>query len=235
MGAGSQDPLGRSDRKAVQSAIGTTSRTAHSHPPVRALLILDHQTLYREAIASFLMQEADLEVLQAASFDEMRQRIGESDDLALVLFRCRPGQPLQQEARELAKTVGREVPLALLDDRLDGLLDDIAALPIAGRIPVTLPSQQLPHVIRLLLAGGRYAPAPAESPGGEDGLADGNLSMRDRRVLQWLAEGSTNKEVAAQLGLQEVTVKVIIGRLLRRFEARNRAQLVGIARSRNLV
>lgn len=234
MGVGSQSPLGRSDKKAVESTLGTTSRPAHSRRPVRTVLLLDHHTLYREAIASFLTQEADIDVLQAASIEEMLAQREDGDDFALILFRCRPGQPLPLQARELAKVAGRDVPLALLDDRLDGLVDD-NALPIAGRIPVTLPSQQLPHVIRLLLAGGRYAPAPPEQPRSADDGADSRLSPRDRRVLAWLAEGATNKEVAAQLGLQEVTVKVIIGRLLRRFEARNRAQLVGIARSRNLV
>lgn len=219
----------------MATVTATSDGDAPPRPAPQAVLILDHQTLYREAVAGLLAREADLHILQASTLEEMRERLAGDGAVALVLFRCRAGRALSSQAREVEKATGGEIPLALLDDRAAPLRDEGSASSLAGCIPATLPSEQLPHVIRLLLAGGRYTPTPSALDGeGRDG-AQGAMVLRDRRVLQWLAEGATNKEVAAQLGLREVTVKVIIGRLLRRFGARNRAQLVGIARSRNLV
>lgn len=53
------------------------------------------------------------------------------------------------------------------------------------------------------------------------------LTTAQRRVLQLLArDGLTNKEIAAQLGIEERTVEYHITRLLQRFRVTNRNQLI---------
>ena len=54
------------------------------------------------------------------------------------------------------------------------------------------------------------------------------LSRRERQVLQEIAAGRTNKEIAAHLGLRETTVKWYVARMLRATGAANRAALVEI-------
>jgi len=50
------------------------------------------------------------------------------------------------------------------------------------------------------------------------------LSPRELEVLQQLANGGSNKEIASALGIAEVTVKIHIGRLLSKLQVQDRSQ-----------
>ena len=50
------------------------------------------------------------------------------------------------------------------------------------------------------------------------------LSARERDVARLLVEGVSNKEIAAALGVEVVTVKMHVGRICRKLGARNRTQ-----------
>ena len=54
----------------------------------------------------------------------------------------------------------------------------------------------------------------------------GDLTPREREVLQQLTFGHTNKEVARHMGLAEATVKVYIRSLCRKLNVKNRTQAV---------
>lgn len=69
-------------------------------------------------------------------------------------------------------------------------------------------------------------PAPAPLP-----MEDlGELSPREAEVLQHLARGSRNAEIAAELGISDHTVKFHISKLLRKTGTRNRAELIALLR-----
>ncbi|MGI8550883.1 MAG: LuxR C-terminal-related transcriptional regulator [Dehalococcoidia bacterium] len=61
------------------------------------------------------------------------------------------------------------------------------------------------------------------------------LSARDRELLQLLADGFSEAEIAARLGLHAGSVQSLIKRLCRRFGCRNRPHLVATALRRRLV
>ena len=107
-------------------------------------------------------------------------------------------------------------------------------------IPLPLPAQQLGAILHLLLSGGSYVPdetrpvvrpgeavpgpdAPPASTWGAD-LAQFNLTSRQREVLEFLAQGHTNKSIASKLRLRETTVKVHIKAILKRLNVSNRTQ-----------
>jgi FixJ family two-component response regulator len=54
----------------------------------------------------------------------------------------------------------------------------------------------------------------------------GTLTPRERQVLDLVIKGKLNKEVAAELGLAEITVKVHRSCLLRKLDAHSVAELV---------
>lgn len=58
-------------------------------------------------------------------------------------------------------------------------------------------------------------------------LKSSDISPRDVEVLQLLAKGARNTDIAIALGLAESSVKRILQRLYERFEAANRAELLG--------
>lgn len=60
----------------------------------------------------------------------------------------------------------------------------------------------------------------------QDKLAcDGTFSRRERQVLELLASGLRNKEIAAKLGVAEPTVKMVVNSLFRKTGVENRTQL----------
>jgi two-component system nitrate/nitrite response regulator NarL len=65
--------------------------------------------------------------------------------------------------------------------------------------------------------------------------AVGNLTERETDVLKGLCDGKSNKEIARDLDLQEVTIKLHVKTLSRKLEARNRTHAAMIATERNLV
>jgi len=83
-----------------------------------------------------------------------------------------------------------------------------------------------PAITRRLIA--EFARRPrAAAPSAGDLLAP--LTEREREVLQQVAAGSSNAEVAAALHLSVATVKTHISRLLAKLDCRDRAQLVVVA------
>ena len=61
------------------------------------------------------------------------------------------------------------------------------------------------------------------------------LSPRERDSLRLVAGGSTNKEVAAELGVSEETVKTLLGRAFAKLGARKRAESVAEAQRLGLL
>ncbi len=74
----------------------------------------------------------------------------------------------------------------------------------------------------------RAAPAPPEA--GADPMA--GLTRRERQVLDRIAEGGSTKEIAQALGISPKTVEFHRSNLLKKFDARNSAQLVASLRAR---
>ena len=66
----------------------------------------------------------------------------------------------------------------------------------------------------------------------EEGLVDGlaeryaNLSEREKQVMTLATAGLMNKQIAFELGLSEVTVKIHRGRVMKKMQAQTFAQLV---------
>ena len=76
-------------------------------------------------------------------------------------------------------------------------------------------------VIRLVIRRGRSAP--------------GALSDQERRVLEHLPKGMTNREIAEVLGLSENTIKTHVSHILQKLQVRDRVQAASIAVRQGLV
>lgn len=76
----------------------------------------------------------------------------------------------------------------------------------------------------------------AAAQGAKGGRAEApNLSDQDLRIIELIAEGATNYDIATEINLSSNTVKFHISRLLRRFGVTRRAELVKLAMERQLL
>jgi len=107
----------------------------------------------------------------------------------------------------------------LKDTPPERLLDAIAVIA-AGEALLA------PAITRRLIAEFARRPRAVAAPAG-DTLAP--LTEREREVLQQVAAGNSNAEIAATLSLSVATVKTHISRLLNKLDCRDRAQLVVVA------
>jgi DNA-binding NarL/FixJ family response regulator len=111
---------------------------------------------------------------------------------------------------------------------------------VRGYIPTSVEWEVAVAALRLVSAGGTFVPAdalrstaskPGDQPEGErQGRSDGlDLTPRELSVIDLLREGKPNKVIAAQLDMQENTVKVHVRNILKKLNATNRTHAAFVA------
>ncbi|MEU4832561.1 response regulator transcription factor [Streptosporangium sp. NPDC023615] len=113
------------------------------------------------------------------------------------------------------------------------LLKDTPPAGLLSAIRVVASGEALlaPTVTRRLIAEFSRRPEPARPPGrGLEGITG-----RERDVLELIARGLSNTEIADRLTLSLATVKTHVGHLLGKLAARDRSQLVIVAYETGLV
>jgi two-component system, NarL family, nitrate/nitrite response regulator NarL len=208
----------------------------------KRLLIADDHPLYREAVRGQVERLVPgVAIDEAASLDEALAFAG-GYDLIVIDFQM-PGMSIDEGVpRLLARFPGS--PVAMMSG-VARPREVRAALKAGARgfLPKTLPAAALAAALEVLFAGGTYVPvetvldADDDSdpqpgvPGSPRGPSPGieALSARDRRILDAVGRGLTNKEIARELDLAEVTIKVNLQQIFRKIGARTRSEAAVIA------
>ena len=205
------------------SPAGDTSVPAAD--PISVLLVDDHP-LVRSAIRALIDAEPDLAVVgEAANVAEAVRRIGfEEPDVVLLDLDLPDGSGL--EVCNRARSVSPHSRVIILT----GFADEAALLAArkAGARGFILKrvrgSDLLNRVRRVALGGTAFDDAPERDPAKfpEDRLL-ARLTARERAILELIAEGKTNREIADVLYLAEKTVKNYVSNLLMKMDMRHRA------------
>jgi DNA-binding NarL/FixJ family response regulator len=109
------------------------------------------------------------------------------------------------------------------------LLKDTLPVDLLNAVRVVAAGDALiaPRITRRLIEEFARRPAPAATDATRTALDQ--ITEREREVLELVARGQSNAEIAAQLYVSHATVKTHVSRLLMKLDARDRAQLVMIA------
>ena len=109
------------------------------------------------------------------------------------------------------------------------LLKDTLPVDLLNAVRVVAAGDALiaPRITRRLIEEFARRPGPAAAAAAHTAL--GQLTEREREVLELVAKGLSNAEIAATLYVSHATVKTHVSRLLMKLGARDRAQLVMIA------
>lgn len=105
-----------------------------------------------------------------------------------------------------------------------------------GFLPKTIGAKSLINAVRFMAAGDVYAPVKFlidDSAEELNPLAKG-LSVRELQVLGGLCQGLANKEIARDLELQEVMIKLHVKTLCRKLNAKNRTHAAMMAKEAGL-
>jgi DNA-binding NarL/FixJ family response regulator len=207
---------------------------------VQTILIVDDHPLFRAAIRDildrlFASQDCELTYHEASSFQEAFDIASAIPDLDLVtLDICMPDSNdlsglLRFRARLPATPV---VVVSSIDD--PNTIRRTIMCGAVGFIPKASAMQAMTDALQVIVAGGIYMPEnvptePAALPiGGDHGSGETGLSLTPRQaaVLERLVEGKSNKVIARELAISDMTVKVHVTAILRSLGVATRAQAI---------
>lgn len=201
------------------------------------ILVADDHDMVREMIASYLEREDGVEVRLAATLDEVLALVDAEGAFDVVLLDYgMPGMDgLHGLRRALAATGGR--PVALMSGvATRAVAEEALAAGASGFVPKTLGARSMLNALRFMAAGEIFAPVKWMTESAEEAESPlvRALTARELQVLERLCDGRSNKEIARDLELQEVTVKLHVKTLCRKLEARNRTHAAMIAKEAHL-
>lgn len=212
--------------------------------PVR-VIVTDNRRLCRECLR-LLIETFDpkLEVAEADDPAQISALLEEDCGFSVVLYNLVvAGEEGIRFVRGLRDSVP-DIPLIVLCDFDDPeIMRGVMACGAKAFLPSTTPSPVMVAVLRLVLAGGSYAP-PAmlldnpqrrvqSGPQASRALNDREaaiaehfptLTPRQRSVLALLSQGYMNRDIASALGMCENTVKAHVKQVMRKLNADNRTQ-----------
>jgi len=202
--------------------------------PIRLLVVDDHHVV-RSGLAASLGLEDDLTVVAEAGNgdDAVAQYRERQPDVVLMDLRL-PG------ADGIAATgaLRSEWPDArvLMFTTFDSEEDIYRAMRAGARgyLLKSAPREELLAAIRAVAAGERHLP-PALAQRLAGRISTPDVSEREREVLQLMARGKANKEIAAALGIAEETVKRHASNLFVKMGVADRAQATSEGIRRGLI
>ncbi len=149
---------------------------------------------------------------------------GEWPQVALLVFTSHPHPPSDSMLRALRAGVAGFVPLSI--DRA-ALLH---AIRTAARGEVLLNAKQLAHLLTQIESSPPHTHAPpVQSDKGP------SLTERELGILQGVASGKRNKEIASRLGISEPTVKSHLANIYYKLGVDSRAAAVAVALERRIL
>ena len=198
-------------------------------------MIVDDHPVVRDGLCAIIAAEGDL--LVAAD-------VGTGEEALEVIARLRPtvcvmdlllpdisgAEVIQRISAESSNTAFVVLTSLAGDEEIYRALEAGAR----GYLFKDMARKELIHAIRLVAKGQRYIPAEVGSKIAEN-LPRPGLTAREIEVLQLVASGMRNKEIAFQLGVSEATVNAHVKHILEKLNASDRTHAVTIALKRGII
>lgn len=201
--------------------------------PGRVLVADDHE-LFRDAIKRLVSDSWPDAVLdEAGDLDGALEQLGNDNAIDLVLIDLRmPGLSGPESLAALREGYPDcKIIVVSASEAKEDILGALGA-GVHGYVPKTLPSKSIRAAIESVLNGGVYVPAQVterSAPQSARRASESNaphLTARQHEVLDALATGAANKEIARKLNLTEGTVKIHLAAIYRQIGVKSRGEAI---------
>jgi DNA-binding NarL/FixJ family response regulator len=209
-------------------------------PAIRVLLV-DDQDLIRSGLRGILRASSGFQVVGECSHGGEVGRAVRALHPDVVLMDVRmPVLDGVEATRRLRSAPGAPPVLALTTFDDDQALAGMLRAGAAGFVLKGVPAEDLQRAVRTVAAGEawldptvtgrvlsvyRTAPGAIAAAHADDPVLDA-LTAREREVLELIASGLTNDEIAEHLVLSAGTVKTHVNHIFLKLDLRNRAEAV---------
>lgn len=207
------------------------------------LLIVDDHKLVREGLKAVFKQSRDMEVVgEAGSGEEAIELAKELKPDVTLMDISMPGMNGIQATRGIREKdpKAKIVMLTMLDQ--EGYVYEAVKAGCTGYMLKNTSAEDLMHAIRTVNEGKALLHPDATAHLLKEFVLladvkarDYGLSTREIEVLQLLAEGSTNKDIAKELWISEQTVKTHVAHIFDKLGTSDRTETVATALRNGLV
>jgi len=208
---------------------------------IRLLLVDDHE-IVRLGLRTLLSHSEGIEVVgeAASTVDAVTEAIRLKPDIVLMDVRLKDGSGVEACRDILDAHPGTRVVFltsfpdeeAVLSAVFAGasgyLLKEIGGEALLGAIRTVAAGQSILDPVAVRVMAERM-----DSLAGHDGSGGESLSPQERRVLELVARGKTNKEIGTELGLSDKTIKNYLSNIFQKLRVSRRAQAAAIYSQRS--
>ena len=205
------------------------------------LLFADDHPMFLDAVREHLNRAfPDIEIEVAANLGDVMTMLGGKNGFDLVVLDFSMPGLGGADGVKMLREKHPEVSVAVTSG-VAKTRDVKAVLDLGahGYLPKTLTGSAYAGALRVIAEGGTYVPvetmqAMAAEAADRKVNAEG-LTPREMEVLEGIADGKPNKQIARDLDIHEVTVKLHARSIFKKIGVQNRSQAAVIARERGLV
>ncbi|MFV9673265.1 MAG: response regulator [Acidimicrobiia bacterium] len=197
------------------------------------VVVTDDHRVVREGIRYMLSDAPGVEVVAEADSGEELLEVVAAEPVDVVLLDVRMPGMSGLEALERLTEVAPQVRVLMLSMHdQPAYVRRAIELGAAGYVLKSAGRDELLTALQTAAEGGTYLAAELMEPlvASMSGRARpfGKLSPREHQVLQLVADGFENKQIATELELSEATVKTYLRGVFERLEVSSRAEAVAV-------
>lgn len=197
------------------------------------VLLVDDHALVRRGFRRLLEDEPDIEVVgEAGNGREAVDLAGRLRPKVVVMDYAMPDLDGVQATHEIRRQNPESTVLMLSMHADDNYRRNAMEAGASGYALKNAIDVDLAQAIRQVAAGHKYGLPSAQT---DDGEEDQELTPRERQILQLIAQGNSNKDIAALLNLSVNTVSVHRNNLMHKMRVHRTAELVLFAIRKGLV
>jgi DNA-binding NarL/FixJ family response regulator len=186
---------------------------------IRVFLVAPSPAL-RAGLRSMLASDRDLQVVGERSRWAEVDEIESEADVVITTSASLSSVVLEDEYRM------PDIPVLYLRDEPLSTSAGVNSATAWGVLPQETSASELCAAVRALAQGLVVGTRQLLFSSDEASTDRGPLTEREAEVLEWLAKGLANKQIAVELGISEHTVKFHISSIYTKLNATNRTQAV---------
>jgi|ERR1051326_1472969 DNA-binding NarL/FixJ family response regulator len=202
---------------------------------IATVLIVDDHPVVRDGLNAMLSTEPDIEVVgEAGTGSEALAMIRSLRPAIVVIDLLLPDIAGSQVIEQITRSSSDIAFIVLTSLAGDEEIYRAIEAGARGYLFKDMARKELVQAIRAVFRGQRYISGPVGNRLAEN-LPRSELTAREIEVLQHVAVGLKNKEIAHKLDVAEATINAHVKHLLEKLDASDRTQAVTIALRRGII